>query len=117
LIRIRKYKTFITATLLAVYAFIATPVQFWHHHSYEVNNVSDKSSKEKVEFNVLKSVQQSKDANCPICFHHYSVYNDVAKILFEISDLTLSSNKEYYIFSIPLSARLNFSNRGPPAVA
>ncbi len=86
-----------------VYAFIATPVHLWHHHSYKVNTESQTSTKEKGESNVFKSAQQSTDANCQICSHHYSVYNDVANIVFDIPTPVFLSNKEGYIYSIPSS--------------
>ena len=100
---------------MAVYAFIATPVQLWHHHSYKVNTESVKLAKEKTESNVFKSAQQSADANCQICSHHYSVYNDVANIVFDVPTLIFPSGKEYYIYSIPSALILSCSNKGPPA--
>ncbi len=117
LYRFKKYKTFIATVLLAVYAFIATPVQLWHHHSNTINTASKKSYAQKVESPVFKSTPQATVANCQVCSHHYSVYSDVATIVFEAPSLILPSNKECYIFSIPLSPFLNFSNKGPPLVA
>lgn len=106
-----------TSMLLVVYAFIATPVQLWHHHSNSVYVGNEKSTKEKVESNDIKAAKQSTDVNCQICSHHYSTYNEVASIESEISSRILTSNKECFIVTIPSSPVLHLSNKGPPAVA
>jgi hypothetical protein len=117
LTRIRKYKTIITAVFLTVYAFIATPVQLWHHHDYKVNTDSVKSAKEKCELTVFTSVEQPTDANCKVCSHHYSMYHHDATIELEISPLILTLKTGCYFFSIPSASLLNSSNKGPPSAA
>ncbi|MBP8115332.1 MAG: hypothetical protein KAY50_08245 [Chitinophagaceae bacterium] len=114
---IRKYKTFITAILLAVYAFIATPVQLWHHHNYETNTVSGKSSKEKTSTSFSEISQQAVDANCKICSHHYSTFIEAAIIKIEAPYIVSQSLEQYYVFPILSSPFLHFSNKGPPALS
>ena len=114
---IRKHKTFITAVLLAVYAFIATPVQLWHHHNYKTNTVSEKSSKEKQSASFSKFSQQVVDANCQICSHHYSIFIDAEIVRLEAPFIVAQSVEQYYVFSIPTSPFLHFSNKGPPALS
>ena len=115
--RIRKYKTFITALLLAVYAFIATPVQLWHQHNYETNTVSGKSFKEKQLTSFSTFSQQVADSNCQICSHYYSIFIDAEFVRLEAPFIVAQSVEQYYVFSIPSPPFLHFSNKGPPALS
>jgi len=114
---IRKYKTFITAILLAVYAFIATPVQLWHQHNYATITVSQKLSTEKQSTSFSKFSQQVDDANCQICSYHYSIFIDAEVVRLETPFIASQSIEQYYVFSIPSSPFLRFSNKGPPALS
>ncbi len=113
----RKYKTFINAFLLAVYAFIATPVQIWHHHNYDTKTISEKSSREKQLASFSKFSQQSVDANCQMCYHHYSIFIDAEIVSLEAPFIFAQSVEHYYVFFIPPSPFLHFSNKGPPALS
>jgi hypothetical protein len=114
---IRKYKTLIAVVLLMVYAFIATPVQLWHHHNYKVSTATEKSSKQKAESTFSNTSQQATDTNCEICSHHYSIYSDITIIVFDSPSPIFKSNKGHYLFSIPSPTHFNFSNKGPPALS
>lgn len=107
------YKTWIAALLLCVYAFIATPVQFWHHHKYAANISASDSKEEKT---VSKSEGNAVEANCPICSHHYSVYADDSSTVFVIAVTNEVVNESFPLQSIPSALFFNLSGRGPPAV-
>ena len=65
---IRKYKTFIAATFLAIYTFVAMPVQLWHQHHSETRTQSEKSPKKKHSTSFSNYSQQAADTNCQIYF-------------------------------------------------
>ena len=115
--RILKYKTFITALLLAVYAFIASPVQLWHHHTYETNNGYRKSFKEKKVTSFSAFSKQVKDLNCQICSHYYSIFIDAKAVRLEVPFIVAQSVEQHYVFSIPSPPFLHFSNKGPPTLS
>lgn len=110
---IKKHKKIITAFLLALYAFTATPVSYWHHHksTFEKNIVTKQHSQVVEESNV------AVDDNCKICSHHYSIaLNDASTVYFSPIHffnrvIDLSSLKK---IANPGNGQ---SNRGPPSAA
>lgn len=114
---ITKYKTILTALFLGLYAFIATPVQFWHEHNYETSTASEQSSAEKHPVSVSKSTGNIADTNCQVCTHHYSIYLDVALMRIEMPVKAFQSIEQDYFFSIPSSPYRHFANKGPPALS
>jgi hypothetical protein len=111
---IRKYKTFIATTFLAIYTFVATPVQLWHQHHSETRTQSEKSSKKKHSTSFSNYTQQAADTNCQICSHHYSIYSDVKFVRLEKPFLVSQPLEQFCVFSIPASPVFDFSNKGPP---
>ncbi|MEP6713775.1 MAG: hypothetical protein ABJA37_15215 [Ferruginibacter sp.] len=103
----------LSAILLLLYLFIATPVQYWHHcknHSHQQAN--QKQTRAFPSF--TKSGENSHE--CKICTHQYTLYNnDVTTIQIEyVSD---------YInrFAFPQTFYLQqtacgLSNKSPPVV-
>jgi hypothetical protein len=110
----KRYKTYISAVLLALYAFIATPVQIWHHHAYTASSASSNSKKET---SVTESTAKHFDSNCKICSHDYSVSaNDAVTVCF--SPITFFNTfSDFYIFNKIANPDYGQSNKGPPAVA
>ncbi len=110
---INQLRKCISATLLALYIFIATPVQFWHHHCF---NTSSSTSKTKEAKKLSSSVSNNIDSNCAICSHHYSVYTELEMLVneeptFEFS-LLISTPRYSYLTISPL----RILDRGPPAL-
>jgi len=107
----RTYKTILAALLLALYAFIATPVSYWHQHNSNCNkNEKDEHSQ------IVKKSSLDSDENCKICTHHYSVASNDATT-FYFSGLDFYSS--YYTFlSINNITNPGYSksNKGPPAI-
>jgi hypothetical protein len=114
---VSKYKTFISALLLAVYAFMATPVPLWHRHNYEANTVTEKSAQEKELASFSKFSLQAVNTNCQICSHQYSIFIDTEMVRIEAPFVVNQSVEQHYVFSIPLSPSLHFSNKDPPALS
>lgn len=108
----RKYKTIIAALMLAVYAFVATPVSYWHHH----NSANTSSSTKQQQQTIEKISVISADANCKICSHHYSVFNDDAvKLLISSAKQLSPFNGFFFIKDIP-NPGYSQSNKGPPSI-
>lgn len=116
LITIKKYKQFIAILLMALYAFVATPVQLWHHHNY-ANPTASGSSDNKETASFSKSTSKSAEANCQICSHQYSTYNDCTDVIFAAPVFIDNPKEGFYYNSIPLAPLFNFANKGPPAWA
>jgi hypothetical protein len=105
----RKYKPFIAATLLALYAFVATPVQWWHHH-----NTTAANSKQAV---VAKATSSGSDSGCQICSHKYAAYYDDALIPFVSSILIPTAKNDYYRLLLIVTPSYSLLNKGPPALS
>ncbi len=117
LISIKKIKSFVTAILLALYTFIATPITLWHHHEYAVANASGKSSGEKKRTAFSQSFHHTASVNCTICDHAYSVYTDAVIVLPEAPAPVFQTAAQGYVFSVPALPISRFLNKGPPALA
>jgi hypothetical protein len=105
-----RYREIIAAVLWVLYAFIATPVQLWHHH-----NIA-KETKQSAKGNRILSESKSTtaDVNCPICHHQYSVYNDDV-IIPAIPAVTEFSLQNGHYIPAPLHyPSFSFQNKGPP---
>jgi hypothetical protein len=96
-----------------VYAFIATPVQLWHHHSS-----ADKSSIINNSTDGQKSISVkaygSSSHDCKICSHKYSIYNDDSfkpEQSHEFTYLDTEPVSEFFHIEAPC---FNLSNKGPP---
>lgn len=117
MIVVKKYKSLIAAALLTLYVFIATPVQFWHHHSYAG---ADTASSLKLDgtqkiFSSDSSAKALED-NCQICSHHYSIYSKDDAAGFKIFNSPANSKEGFYALAIPLAPYFNSTNKGPPAL-
>jgi hypothetical protein len=107
------YKHFIAAFLLGLYTFIATPVQLWHHHKNGCGNQSI-ASKQAV---VTTLDDALSDANCAVCSHKYSTYNDEALTPFVSSFILLPAIYNLYCPDVLPAPVFTLSNKGPPALA
>lgn len=108
---IKQYRRCVTVVLLLLYAFIATPVQLWHHH--DVVKQSGEPG-----FGVLDTFTPSTDTisegNCLICHHQYSVYNNDVIIPAIIEVAFFSSQDGYCMPKMIHIPSFSFQNRGPP---
>jgi hypothetical protein len=102
---------------LVIYAFIATPVQLWHQHDFESIAVTEKTSKKKHSTILSAYSPNAADTNCQICSNHYSIFIDVKIARLENPFIVSQSLEQFYVFSIPSSPVLDFSNKGPPSLS
>lgn len=118
LTELRKYKNVIAVVLLAVYAFIATPVQWWHHHNYcTVTSVSSLQSGSAVKITASNAANKIIENNCQICSHHYSIYSSDNVNSFKIFSSTCNPKDGLNAPAIPLAPYLNSTNKGPPSLS
>jgi hypothetical protein len=106
---LRKYRTYSSVLLLALYAFILTPVQWWHKHPA-------KAAIETVQPAGGKFSHPGKELSgkCSICDHQYSIcYSDAG----EPPVVPLVVGTSSYRFSAaapPEPMHFSCSNKGPP---
>jgi hypothetical protein len=114
---LRTYKYILAAFLLAVYGFIAAPVQLWHQHHYISNATQGTVSSATKSDTVSQSAHSSPEANCPVCSHKYSTYIDDAIIPFEASLIVHTAKNGVY--SLPFVSACSFllPNKGPPVLS
>jgi len=97
---------------LSLYAFMATPVSYWHHH----NNNCDKTETEQ-HSQVIKKSTLATDANCKICSHHYSIGNNDAITIYISSVSFFTSYNTFFFINTITNPGYSQSNKGPPAIA
>lgn len=99
---------------MAVYAFIATPVQLWHHHNYDAQSISSIHPAGNKKIIATANDKKTVENDCKICSHHYSFYSNDDITSFEILRATFNPKKGFYVLTIPVSPYFTFSNKGPP---
>lgn len=114
---LRKYKHLIAVVLLVVYAFIATPVQLWHHHNDEATSISSLQSNDAAKISTPDANNKTLEDNCQICGHHYSIYRSSDVFILKIFASTINPKEGLYALAIPLAPYFNSANKGPPVEA
>lgn len=71
------HKRLISAFLIALYAFIVTPTQWWHHHEIILQAASTPIAKKTGPFSIVDNATAN---TCKICSHHYSFFDKDAAI-------------------------------------
>jgi hypothetical protein len=111
------YRHILAAFLLAVYGFIATPVQLWHHHHYISKATQETVSLDTKGDTVSQGSGLSSEANCLVCAHKYSTYVDDATFPFETSLTVPVAKNGYYSLPLVSISSLHLPNKGPPALS
>jgi hypothetical protein len=107
----RNYRPLAAAFLLALYAFMATPVSFWHHHQ---NN----TRKQHTEQNVAAGEENTVvGITCKICSHHYSVAANDAVTVYFAPVTFFNFFSDCYLLTHPTCPHYCQYNKGPPASA
>ncbi|MFC0774171.1 hypothetical protein [Terrimonas alba] len=114
---LRRYKHFLAAILLALYAFVATPVQLWHHHDDASTIPAATSSRDTNNESISKAGNAASENSCPVCSHKYSTYSNEAVVSSE-SFLEIPAAKNGY-YCVPVISIPAFSlpNKGPPVLS
>jgi hypothetical protein len=112
-----KYRHFIAATLLALYAFVATPVQWWHHHHTTTETPSVAGTREAKQAIIAKATGSNAESGCQICSHKYSTYTDDALAPFVSSILIPAPKNGYYRLPVISTRSFSLLNKGPPSLS
>ena len=108
-----KYKTVVAVFMLALYAFIATPVSLWHHHKLNTTIVSKEQK--------LQAVQQNSKnicvENCPVCSHQYAVFTNAGATPKFSPISLLQAFKPFYLLQNIESPCFDKTNKGPPQIS
>jgi hypothetical protein len=110
---LRTYKVLFGAFLLALYAFVATPVQYWHHHAIHASK--QKQTQNSQHDPLLQNGGSQQDANCPVCSHKYSSYSEIEIISFEPCYSAAIALPGSFIVSTITAPSFLLPNKGPPA--
>jgi hypothetical protein len=106
-----QHRKILTGFLLALYVFTATPVSLWHRHK----------AQSPVALSVEKTIKAiattTSDADCPICKHHYSAFNNDAITFSQNPIKLIRSITTFYSFQLLSSPAFLKPNKGPPALA
>lgn len=108
---LRTYKVLSGVFLLALYAFVATPVQYWHHHTIHAAKQTQNSQHDQL----LQNDGSQQDANCPVCSHKYSSYSEIPIIAFEPCYHIAVAQPCSYLLANITSPSFLLPNKGPPA--
>jgi hypothetical protein len=110
------YRHLLATFLLALYAFIATPVQLWHHHQYPVKVVKTTPSNAKSD-TVAAGTGISLETDCAVCSHKYSSYNDEVLAPYETSLTVIAVKNGCYSLQQVTASPASLLNKGPPALS
>jgi hypothetical protein len=115
LIATRTYRPSIALFLLALYAFIATPVQWWHHHAAGQQQYAvDGSKSSKPGLWAGKSLSISAE-DCQVCAHKYSTsLNDHHRFV-QLAITIYPSFETHRPSAYRDALRFDLSNKSPPA--
>lgn len=115
---LRKYKQVAAIVLLAVYAFITTPIQLWHHHDYVITAAASSLQQDNTtKISSSDSSTSTIEDNCQICRHLYSFYINDDVTVFKIFRAVINTKEGVYAHTIPLAPYFSSTDRGPPAIA
>ncbi len=111
------YRHLLAAFLLALYAFVAIPVQLWHHHQSAPKPGKTTQSHHANSDTVYSGTGILPETDCLVCSHKYSSYNDEVVAPYEVSFTTTAVKNGCYLLQ-PVSASLIAAvNKGPPVLS
>lgn len=96
---------------MAVYFFIATPAQLWHHHDFAKEQVPIKNT----TTSAFDTPGLAIDSDCQVCSHQYAAYIGYEALLFEAPVFCPQKLSDFHYTSILAIPSLNQINKGPPA--
>ncbi|HVK46992.1 MAG TPA: hypothetical protein VM488_04100 [Pseudobacter sp.] len=109
-----RYRLLLAFFLTALYLFIATPVQYWHHHaSHAAAALADAQSSDHAGPGSTKIQGQHGD-HCSICAHHYAVFMEDSSMPALASLPILTGSYSLYRVTAICPLLTSFSNKGPP---
>jgi hypothetical protein len=114
---LRTYRHILAAFLLAAYAFIAAPVQLWHHHKYIATVTAGPVSAAVKGDIVSPDTNSSTEANCPVCSHKYSIFANDALVPPIPAVFVPVAKCGCYRLQLISFTSLSLPNKGPPSLA
>ncbi|WP_145718726.1 hypothetical protein [Chitinophaga japonensis] len=113
---IRKYRQFTASILLAIFAFVATPVQWWHHHAHGFGLGPAACLKEKQPpvLSVKKGLGAGHD--CQVCAHKYAAYHATPLPAFTSLLPALPALHACAFLTLPAPRCFSSAGRDPPPV-
>jgi hypothetical protein len=108
------YRKILAVFIVTVYAFISVPVQFWHHHTCIAKNTANTISANTKGKIFQQASGSSSEANCPICSHKYSVFNNPAFVQFETLVIAAVATNGCYSPQLISASSFLLPNKGPP---
>ncbi len=103
--------------LLLLHAFIAMPIQFWHHHNYKVSvkKINQNSSNKTPTFTEFSN--NSTEDNCQVCSQRYTEYSEDSIVINTITPTFQLSRASYFTIPIPSAPNNYLPNKGPPTIS
>jgi hypothetical protein len=114
---LRSYRYILAAFLLTLYAFIAIPVQLWHHHQNILAAKPGIVAANTESDTVSQSSDLSSDTHCQACSHKYSTYHDDAIVPFQTLLLVIAAKNDCYALQLIAAPALSLPNKGPPSLS
>ncbi|OQP62211.1 hypothetical protein A4R26_18215 [Niastella populi] len=109
------YKNLLGAFLLALYAFVATPVQYWHHHK-TIHGAKKTHAADSQQQLLFQDDGSQQDANCPVCSHKYATYSEIAITASNLGHHVTGPQLGYYQLPAVTAPSFPLPNKGPPVV-
>ena len=104
------YKTLFAALLLALYIFVATPLQYWHQHSHSKVMLASSAEEDLLTFAELNP--QTED--CSICDHYFAIHaSAISGIYIACRKVLLTYSQNFSVAIVPIGHATQ-STRGPP---
>ena len=107
------YRSWLAALFLALYGFVAVPVQLWHHHS------GARCQTEKTSCSPLPAYSGESETfsgSCNICDHQYSFYYTDQQVAFVFVYRVPAVVFPFHGPGLVTFSHFHSSNKGPPAV-
>jgi hypothetical protein len=111
----RTYRFLSGVFLLALYAFVATPVQYWHHHKI-VHAAKQNYPKSSLQDHFFQVDGSQQDTGCQVCSHKYSTYSEISIVAFEACNHIAGTAHGYYQLPTVTAPSFPLPNKGPPAI-
>lgn len=115
LLLFRKYHPLTAVIFLALYCYIAMPVQFWHKHAHRAYTCFPGISAQKKAGPLVVESGGNYFNDCKICAHQYTgYYNDQQQVHIDPFIVVLFQ-LTFFILSLPEQALIFLPNKGPPS--
>ena len=114
---IKKYKLLTASFLLMIYAFIATPTQYWHSHNKGITKFFSKPTSKKINSKTTICINNAVgNEDCKICSHQYVNHINEAHALINSKQIFATAYKVFLPTKNYFKCPAFISDRAPPLV-